>query len=81
MTVMLSETVTHYHEVELSDELDLEKVIDMANSIRPQCVNGYEAIRLVLQAYKNKLGDEFAFNIQPNACGSTSEEINFEYYY
>ena len=80
MKVMLSETVTHYHKVELSDELDLEKVIDTANSIRTQCANGYEAVRLVLQAYKNKLGDEFDFNVQPNACGSTSENINFEYY-
>lgn len=80
MTVMLSETVTHYHEVELSDELDLETIIDMANSICPQCANGYEAIKLVLQAHKNKLGDAFEFTIKEDGGGTEVEEIAFEYY-
>lgn len=38
MKIMVSETVTHFHEVELSDELsdelDVEKILNMANSLK-----------------------------------------------
>lgn len=32
MKIMVSETVTHYHSVEMSDELDIEKILSMANN-------------------------------------------------
>lgn len=48
MKIMLSETVTHYHEIELSDQLDIEKVLDMANSLKTKCDTGYEAVVLSL---------------------------------
>lgn len=80
MKVMLSETVTHYHEVELSDELDIEKILLMANSLKKRCDTGYEAVETVLQLYKNKYGDAFDFNLKPNACGTDCESIDFEYY-
>ena len=79
MKVMLSETVTHFHEVELSDELDIEQILDMANRLKKQCDNGCEAIETVLQAYKNKFGDGFDYNVVPNACGTEFEELNYEY--
>lgn len=79
MKVMLSETVTHYHSVELSNELDIEKILDMANSLKKRCDTGYEAIKIVLQAYKDKFGDAFDYNVKPNACGTEFEELNYEY--
>lgn len=77
MKVMLSETVTHYHEIELSDEIDIEQILDMANSLKKRCDTGYEAVATVLEAYKNKFG--FDYKVTPNACGTEFEEIEFEY--
>ena len=77
MKVMLSETVTHFHEVELSDELDIEQILEMSNNIKKRCDTGYEAISTVLEAYKNKFG--FEYKVTPNACGTEFEELNYEY--
>lgn len=77
MKVMLSETVTHYHAIELSDEIDIEQILDMANSLKKRCDTGYEAVATVLEAYKNKFG--FDYKVTPNACGTEFEEIEFEY--
>ena len=78
MKVMLSETVTHFHEVELSDELDIEQILEMSNNIKKRCDTGYEAISTVLEAYKNKFG--FEYKVTPNACGTEFENIEFEYF-
>lgn len=77
MKVMLSETVTHYHEVELSDELDIEQILEMANRLKKRCDTGYEAVAAVLEAYKNKFGLDY--KVIPNACGTEFEELNYEY--
>lgn len=77
MKVMLSETVTHYHSVEMSDELDIEKILSMANSLKKRCDTGYEAIATVLEVYKNKFGLDY--KVTPNACGTEFEELNYEY--
>ena len=77
MKVMLSENVTHFHEIELSDELDIEKVLEMANSLKKRCDTGYEAVSTVLNAYKNKFG--FDYKVTPNACGTEFESLDFEY--
>lgn len=79
MRIMLSETVTHFHEIELSEELDIEKILDMANSLKKRCDTGYEAVEIILQAYKNKFGKAFDYNVKPNACGTEFEELNYEY--
>ena len=76
MKLMLSETVTHFHEVELSDELDIEKVLEMANALKKRCDTGYEAVGVVLEAYKNKFG--FDYKVTPNACGTEFESLDFE---
>ena len=78
MKILVRETVTHFHEVELSDELDIEQVLDVASSCRNQYSTGYEAIEAVLQAYKNRYGEAFDFNVQPNFCGAKCEEIEYE---
>lgn len=77
MKVMLSETVTHYHEVELSNELDIEQIIEKANNLKKRCDTGYEAVATVLEAYKNKFG--FEYKVTTNACGTEFEDIDFEY--
>ena len=77
MRIMLSETVTHYHEVEMSDELDIEQILEMANKLKKRCDTGYEAVATVLEAYKNKFG--LYYKVKPNACGTEFEELNFEY--
>ena len=79
MKVMLSETVTHFHEVELSDELDIEKTLEMANALKKRCDTGYEAIAEVLKMYYDKFGEAFVYKVTPNACGTEFEELNYEY--
>ena len=77
MKLMLSENVTHFHEIELSDELDIEKILEMANSLKKRCDTGYEAVATVLNAYKSKFG--FDYKVTPNACGTEFESLEFEY--
>lgn len=77
MKVMLSETATHYHEVELSNELNLQEIIDKSNRLKKRCDTGYEAVATVLEAYKNKFGLDY--KVTPNACGTEFEDIDFEY--
>lgn len=79
MKIMVSETVTHFHEVELSDELDVEKILDMANSLKKRCDTGYEAIADVLKMYYDKFGEAFVYKVTPNVCGTEFEELNYEY--
>ena len=79
MKILVSEKVVHFHEVELSDELDVEKILDMANSLKKRCDTGYESIKFVLQAYKDKFGNAFNYHVIPNACGTEFEELNYEY--
>lgn len=79
MKVMLSEIVTHFHEIEMSDELYIEQILDMANRLKKQCDNGCEAIETVLKAYRDKFGSAFNYKVTPNACGTEFEELNYEY--
>ena len=79
MKIMVSETVTHYHSIELSDELNIEKILSMANSLKKRCDTGYEAIETVLEMYRNKFGEAFNYHVTPNACGTEFEELNYEY--
>lgn len=80
MEVMLSENVIHFHKIKISDELEIEKIINMANNIKKRCNTGYEAVETVLKAYKDKFGDAFDYEVIPNACGTEFEELNFEYF-
>lgn len=80
MKIMLSETVTHYHSVEMSDELDIEQILDMANSLKKRCDTGYEAIDIVLKMYQDKFGEAFNYHVTPNACGTEFENLEFEYF-
>lgn len=77
MKILVSEKVVHFHEIELSDELDIEQILEMANRLKKRCDTGYEAVATVLQAYKDKFG--FDYTVTPNACGTEFEELNYEY--
>lgn len=79
MKIMLSETVTHFHEIEMSEELNIEKILDMANCLKKRCDTGYEAVEIVLKAYRDKFGSAFNYKVTPNACGTEFEELNYEY--
>lgn len=76
MKVMLSENVTHYHEVELSDEIDIEQMLKQANYLKNRYDTGYEAVANVLEDYKNKFG--FEYIVTPNVCGTEFDSIEFE---
>ena len=78
MKILVRETVSHFHEVELSDELDVEQVLNMSNALRNRYNTGYEAIEAVLQTYKDKHGDAFDYEVKPNYCGAKCESIDYE---
>ena len=77
MKILVSEKVVHFHEIELSDELDIEQILEMANRLKKRCDTGYEAVATVLNAYKSKFG--FDYKVIPNACGTEFENLDFEY--
>ena len=77
MKILISEKAVHFHEIEISDELDIERILSMANNLKKRCDTGYEAVATVLEAYKNKFGLDY--KVTPNACGTEFEDIDFEY--
>lgn len=76
MQILLSETVTHFHKIELSDEIDIEQMLRQANCLKNRCDTGYEAVANVLEDYKNKFG--FEYIVTPNVCGTEFDSIDFE---
>ena len=80
MRVMLSETLTRYYEVEMSDEIDVEELLRKANAIRPQCDSGHEALDVVLKTYKDLNNNEFEYAIGGSSDWDKPESpIGFEY--
>ena len=80
MKVQLSETVTRTIIVEMSDEIDIEKVIDGANAVRGQCDSAKEALSRVLESYKQKNPNAFDYEIQADeAWDKVESPIGFEY--
>lgn len=73
---IIAESVTHFHEVECDDELDIEQVIDKAKHDLHRFDTGYEAIDGVLDGYKKLYG--FEYSVKPNACGA--ETVNMDLY-
>lgn len=68
MKYMICETVRHYHEVELDDEVEIKDVVQQASSMQRMFDTGYEAIEAILERYKDKYG--FEYRVLPNACGT-----------
>ena len=80
MKVMLNENVTHYIEVEMSDELDLDEVLKASNNIRNQCDSAEEAIGYILDAYRRKNNNAFDYHVRTNNAWDNPEDtIDFAY--
>lgn len=69
---VIAETVTHYHSIEVDDEVDISDVIKEAKTLLHQAT-GFEAIEEVLNGYQNKYG--FDYTVKPNYCGTCSEGL------
>lgn len=69
---VIAETVTHYHSIEVDDEVDICNVIGEAKTLLHQAT-GFEAIEDVLNEYQNKYG--FDYTVKPNYCGTCSEGL------
>lgn len=63
MKVLISENVTLFHEVTMSDELDVETVLTKANQLKKRCDTGGDAIKIILGTYKNKFGEYYDYKI------------------
>lgn len=65
---VVTETVNHYHMVEIDDELDIE---DIVKSARQDIKNntGYESLESKLKHYQSLYN--FDYSIKPNYCGTS----------
>lgn len=80
MKFIVSENIIKYHEIEMSDELDMEDILYLANKISGQYDSAYEALQSILEQYKIQFGDAFDFNIKYGVCGDKNEGLTFEYF-
>lgn len=69
---VIAETVTHYHMVEIDDELNIEDVVETANPLL-SLATGFKAIEDILQYHKEEHG--FDYTVKPNYCGTCSEGL------
>lgn len=67
---MIRELVEQFHEVELDDELNIEKVVNLANENQSQYDSGYEAIGNILFKYKQHYG--FEYHVNPRKYGTNT---------
>lgn len=81
MKYSICETIKRYHEIEISDELEIidnslgiEKIIEYANVICHRYENAKEAIAFILDKYKNKYGFDYTIDLEAEG----SEIVNIE---
>lgn len=67
---IVAENVIHYHEIEIDDELNIDEIVEEANSMTGRRNTGYEALDELLKKYQNKF--DFNYEIRPNYCGAIS---------
>ena len=67
---MIRELVEQFHEVELDDELNIEKVVNLAHENQSQYESGYEAIGNILFKYKQHYG--FEYHVNPKKYGTNT---------
>ena len=73
MKFCIKETVNHFHEIEVDDEIPINNVIKIANEISHRFDTGYEAIEDILKSYQFKYG--FDYSIEPNKYGTETLDI------
>ena len=69
---VICETVIHYHEVEVDEEIDIEKVVEDANRLIKMS-SGVEALNDVLEDYKYHHGLDY--DIKADFCGTSTENL------
>ena len=69
---VICETVIHYHEVEVDEEIDIEKVVEDANRLIKMS-SGVEALNDVLEDYKYHHGLDYC--IKADFCGISTENL------
>lgn len=74
MELMLTVPVIHSLRVEVSDELNPERLLELFESKKERYDTGEEIIDAVLEAYKKKFG--FDYEIIP--CGSKIEGFYYD---
>lgn len=73
-TYVIKETVNHFHQVTLDDELDMDAMMMWLELNAYRYETGYEAISAYLTSRKMAYG--FDFDVKPNYCGT--EIVNME---
>lgn len=69
---VIAETVTHYHMVEIDDELNIDDIVSLARQ-HLKDNTGFGAINQILSGIEHKYG--FDYNVKPNYCGTTAEAL------
>ena len=69
---VICETVVHYHEVEVDEEIDIEKVVEDANRLIKMS-SGVEALNDILEDYKYHHGLDY--DIKADFCGTSTENL------
>lgn len=55
----IAETVTHYHMIEIDDDIDINEVINSARGLLPISMTGVDAIETVLDNDKKKSNTDY----------------------
>lgn len=74
MKYLICETVKHFHEIDIDDEIEIYSLMDKTRDILSLYDTGYEAIESILKRYKDKYN--FDYNVLPNACGTEIVDIH-----
>ena len=72
--VELTENVNHYHLVSISDELDLEEIMDEVRISLNMYDTAHEAMEAILKKYKDKY--DYDYRIEPNYCGTSINSVS-----
>ena len=75
-TYIFKETVNHFHQVEMDDEIDLEAMMMWLELNAYRYETGYEAITAYLSDKKAMYG--FDFDVKPNYCGTEILDLQIE---
>lgn len=75
-TYIFKETVNHFHQVEMDDEIDVEAMTMWLELNAYRYETGYEAIAAYLSDKKSTYG--FDFDVKPNYCGTEILDLQVE---
>nr|DAR61785.1 MAG TPA: hypothetical protein [Caudoviricetes sp.] len=76
MKLIIGETKTEYHLVEVDDEIDMNVIIEQIKSGLSSYEHGWEALRDILDLYKLNFGVNY--ELKPIECGTEIDDIYIE---